>query len=136
MQACLCVVAQYVALRHPTEAKVLVLEQQSLKDSSTAWSLAGGTLDEGETLDEAVRREVREEAGLEVEALVLFSADTAHSAKNDMTKLSLFYLGTASSDAVTISDEHLRYRWCSAAELEELTFQKPKAKAACLAALA
>ena len=36
------------------------------------WSLPGGILETGETLDEGVRREVREETGLEVEPLSVF----------------------------------------------------------------
>src|SRR5689334_17854221 len=36
------------------------------------WSLPGGALETGETLDHAVRREVREETGLEVEPLRVF----------------------------------------------------------------
>jgi 8-oxo-dGTP diphosphatase len=36
------------------------------------WSLPGGAVETGETLDHAVRREVREETGLEVEPVRMF----------------------------------------------------------------
>ena len=36
------------------------------------WSLPGGALELGESLDQAVRREVREETGLEIEPLRVF----------------------------------------------------------------
>jgi len=36
------------------------------------WSLPGGALELGESLDHAVRREVREETGLEIEPLRVF----------------------------------------------------------------
>lgn len=50
--------------------RVLLVErgQEPLKG---IWSLPGGAVEAGETLEEAVRREVREETGLEIEPLSL-----------------------------------------------------------------
>jgi ADP-ribose pyrophosphatase YjhB (NUDIX family) len=36
------------------------------------WSLPGGLVETGETLEEAVRREAREETGLEIEPIAMF----------------------------------------------------------------
>ncbi|MBT9329650.1 NUDIX hydrolase [Paracidobacterium acidisoli] len=52
------------------DGRVLVIErgQEPLKGE---WSLPGGALELGETLEEGIRREVLEETGLEVELLAV-----------------------------------------------------------------
>ena len=54
------------------DARVLLV-QRGNEPSRGRWSIPGGVVELGETLAEAARREVREECGLEVEALDVLS---------------------------------------------------------------
>jgi len=50
----------------------LLLVERGNEPLKGYWSLPGGIVETGEKLEEAVRREVREETGLEVEPFALF----------------------------------------------------------------
>jgi 8-oxo-dGTP diphosphatase len=50
----------------------ILMAQRGKEPLKGWWSLPGGALETGETLDHAVRREVREETGLEVEPVRMF----------------------------------------------------------------
>ena len=48
------------------KGRILLVRQRVSASLSRAWSLPGGTLEAGETLEECVIREVKEETGLDV----------------------------------------------------------------------
>ncbi|MGB9457116.1 MAG: NUDIX hydrolase [Bryobacteraceae bacterium] len=50
----------------------ILMAQRGKQPLKGAWSLPGGALETGESLDAAVRREVREETGLEVKPVKVF----------------------------------------------------------------
>ena len=50
----------------------ILMAQRGKEPLKGWWSLPGGALETGETLHDAIRREVREETGLEVEPLGVF----------------------------------------------------------------
>src|ERR1017187_8388424 len=50
----------------------ILMAQRGKEPLKGAWSLPGGALEVGESLDAAVRREVREETGLEVKPVKVF----------------------------------------------------------------
>jgi ADP-ribose pyrophosphatase YjhB (NUDIX family) len=78
---------------------------------SGAWYVPGGSLEHGESPEDAVRREIREETCLEVEGLRLFRtwhyqpSDTAHAVAITFT----CRVGSGAEPA--LNEEHLAFRW-------------------------
>jgi 8-oxo-dGTP diphosphatase len=88
------------------------------------WSLPGGKLEFGETLIEGVRREVREETGLEVEILGLIDVaetirDVEAGAANDHFVLIDYSARVISGTAEAASDA-AEARWFTLDELDAL----------------
>jgi ADP-ribose pyrophosphatase YjhB (NUDIX family) len=58
--------------RSRSGAREILLVERAGRPLQGYWSLPGGLLESGETLEQAVRREVREETGLRVEVVRFF----------------------------------------------------------------
>jgi ADP-ribose pyrophosphatase YjhB (NUDIX family) len=54
------------------EGRLILLVERAKEPLKGYWSIPGGIVEAGEKLEHAVRREVREETGLEIEPLAMF----------------------------------------------------------------
>lgn len=103
-----------------SEDKYLLLRRSEEKDfASGVWECVTGRVDQGESFEDAVYREIREE--LDVEAQIDFIIGTTHFYRGDTTPenelLGVIYLCSIHEpDSISISIEHSDYRWMTAGE--------------------
>lgn len=93
------------------------------------WDLPGGYCDQGEEPDQAVVREIQEEAGLNVSSVKLRFATTEVRkwVNNDGEKTEnvvfLFYVGQTNNKSVKLSHEHSEFKWMGlATAIEEFEY--------------
>jgi 8-oxo-dGTP diphosphatase len=85
------------------------------------WSLPGGLIETGERMEDAVRREVREETGLEVKPVRLFGIYERimpdARGRVEYHYLLLDYVCTVKGGSIQAADDAARVRWVRQSEL-------------------
>lgn len=101
----------------------ILLVRRSASDRWAAgeWETPGGKLEHGEALMDGLRREVWEEAGVEMHNIQLLYA-TSGLLENDNHLVALHYRGEAANDQVRLSEEHQDFRWASKEDLLALYY--------------
>jgi phosphatase NudJ len=105
-----------------------VLMVQETKDGRR-WSIPGGRVELGESLEEALRREVFEEAGVLIELEGVLKVEHTPIAAGD-ARLRVVYLARPAGETApkTTQDEHsLGARWFTRGELATLPLRSPDA---------
>ena len=110
------------------EGRVLVIERS--RESAFwpgLWDLPGGKMDPGETFDQTLVRESREETGLEIDVTHVVGV-----AEHDLPEIRVVFLVMAASvtgGELRLSEEHEAFRWVTMAELGTLDLVPPIAAA-------
>lgn len=102
------------------DLRKLLLIQRSATDASGAgnWEGVGGSIEPGESPEEAILREIREEVGIEDIAIErLAYTSLCHG---DEPMLIIAYLCSTQSQTVRLSDEHQAWRWVDKQTCREL----------------
>ena len=80
------------------------------------WEPPGGVLEPGETIHDGLRREVREETGLEIEPVAL----TGVYKNMNRAIIALVFRCKITGGQLQATDEAQAYRWAAEAEIREL----------------
>lgn len=94
----------------------LVMKRSELdEDEGNCWDPVGGGIEAGETIEDGFKREVSEEAGIEVTDIKVLLAYTLED-----KGLQLIVSARAKTEKVVMSSEHNDFKWISYDEMLEL----------------
>ncbi|MGC9599527.1 MAG: NUDIX domain-containing protein [Minisyncoccia bacterium] len=94
--------------------KILLVKRAQKFLEGGKWALVGGYMELGETIQEAVVREVFEETGYKVKDLVLLRiVDSPHRPGEDRQNISFVHYCTALGQTGVPDDENSELRWFS-----------------------
>jgi ADP-ribose pyrophosphatase YjhB (NUDIX family) len=102
----------------------ILMAQRGKQPLKGAWSLPGGAVETGESLDTAIRREVREETGLAVKPVKIFEVFERilrdASGKTEYHYVLIDYICRVTGGALRAGDDASRVEWVRHRDLPAL----------------
>lgn len=119
------------------DGKVLIIQRSKDDDNYPGlWEMPSGKKEDLETVQDAVRREVEEETGIEVEVVKILSVFNYKNEKEneirDATQIN-FLVKPSASPEVKLSSEHDNYAWITKEEIDNYNISSSTKSALLLA---
>lgn len=113
---------QKAVVFHPDKRELFLAFKRSPNSYTRPndWDLAGGNVLFGELHEDSLRKEINEEANLEVGTFTPVQVTTTYDKEKEIYYLFLGFHCRAKNDEVKISDEHSEYRWVTKEEFINL----------------
>jgi len=96
------------------ENKILQLKQTY---TDKRWGLPGGAVEPGETINETIVRECKEEIGVDIQVVSLTGF---YYHKKFNAQVGIFLCKINSEDDIVLSEEHSEYNWFELSDLTEI----------------
>jgi 8-oxo-dGTP pyrophosphatase MutT (NUDIX family) len=114
-------IAQVAACYLEVDGHLLLLECSALKPEAGKWGVPAGKIEANELPEDAARRELFEETGIQLQHSCLQSLGALYIRKPEVDYVyHLFKITLHSRPEVQLSNEHLTYLWAKAEDLESL----------------
>lgn len=89
---------------------LIMKRSENATNKPEGWDIPGGRLEIGENSFDGIKREVREEADIDIE--ILMPLDIQHFVRDDGQQITMImFLCKALSKKIKLSDEHTEYKW-------------------------
>ena len=94
-----------------SDGKLLIIKRRSNDVHKPGqWDIPGGRLGEGENPFEGIRRETKEEVGIDIS--IVAPLDIHHFSRDDGQRITMIIFACTPMDTnVKLSEEHTEYRW-------------------------
>ncbi len=103
------------------DGKIFIAQRPADKKPALVWEFPGGKPEAGETLPQALRRELQEELHIDTK-IGDFICQNTYNYDFACVEINLFYARMTNPQAAIVDNEHIATQWVSVSELDNYDF--------------